>query len=124
MANVYTINKSSFGLKSDLPVGSRVTLFAGLLTVDPLFSLQSPSGARHKKKKKEKKEKKNVFVQANPVKPRKSEQAHALLALAKGLHFCFLKLASVDSAGRMTLFPGTTFLHINGALLITGTKQP
>ena len=28
-------------------------------------------------------------------------------------------LAEVDSAGRVTLFPGTTFLHINGTLVIS-----
>ena len=37
-----------------------------------------------------------------------------LLTRAKGLPF--FSLAKVDSGGRVTLLPGTTFLHINGAL--------
>ena len=47
------INTRWLGLKSD--PGSRVTLFDGRvillasLSTDPLVSLQSPSGARHKK---------------------------------------------------------------------------
>ena len=50
-AKVYKINTRWLGLKSD--PGSRVTLFDGRLIflasllTDPLFSLQSPSGARH-----------------------------------------------------------------------------
>ena len=66
------INTRWLGLKSD--PSSRVTLFdcrvilLASLSTDPLFSLQSPSGARHKKKTNKKKTttttKKTVCVQA------------------------------------------------------------
>ena len=40
------------------------------------------------------------------------------LGSGKGATFFVIStLAEVDSAGRVTLFPGTTFLHISGALV-------
>ena len=58
----------------------------------------------------------HINTLAHPAGSTPSRRDNQSLASAvgsgKGVNFC---LAEVDSAGRVTLFPGTTFLHINGA---------
>ena len=47
---------------------------------------------------------------------RQSEHMRTLLSRARGTTlFSYEPLVKVDSAGRVTLFPGSTFLHISRA---------
>ena len=59
-------------------------------------------------------------MQVNRVKARKPK--HAQVPLLSALHFgnevnffLILTLAKVDSVGKVTVLPGTTFLHIKSA---------